>query len=131
MKTKVDVIAERCKTARTNAGLLQKQVAEKLGVTSGSISQWEGGRIKRMNPKHIEALAELAGVSVDWLSGKDIKHKVPAALTTHEINILKELVDRHVEDARLEAEGSPPQLRYEAKMWLYEVLVLRKKLDTL
>ena len=130
MKTKVDVIAERCKTARTNAGLLQKQLAEKLGVTSGLVSQWEGGRIKKMNPKHVEVLAELAGVSVDWLSGKDVKHEMQTVLTKYELNILKELVDMQVEDARVDTAGVP-HLRYEAKVWLYHLLVLRNKLDNL
>jgi transcriptional regulator with XRE-family HTH domain len=70
--TKTKVIADRCRTARVRAGLLQKQLAEILGVTMGLISQWESGRIKKINPKHIEVLAKLAEVSVDWLSAKDI-----------------------------------------------------------
>lgn len=72
VNTKTKVIADRCRTARVKAGFRQKELAGKLGVNMSLISQWETGRIKKINPKHIEVLAELAEVNVDWLFAKDI-----------------------------------------------------------
>jgi transcriptional regulator with XRE-family HTH domain len=68
---KTNVIAERCKKARQKAGLEQRQLAEKLNVTPGLISQWETGRIKKINPEHMAVLADLAKVNIDWLSAKE------------------------------------------------------------
>jgi len=57
--------------ARRRAGLLQRQVAEVLGVSLGTVAMWDTGRNKPradMLPK----IAKLYGVTVDeLLSGND------------------------------------------------------------
>ena len=51
------------KAARVNAGLTQKEVAAKMGVTNNTIVNWELGKSE---PKVMQArqLAELYGVSI-------------------------------------------------------------------
>lgn len=54
------------KSCRIRAGLLQKDVAEKLGVDASNVSLWETGRTFPRPPKLIR-LAELYGCTVDDL----------------------------------------------------------------
>ena len=52
--------------ARINAGLTQVEVAEKLGISIGTLSSWENYRLYPSIVKFSE-LAELYGVSSDDL----------------------------------------------------------------
>ncbi|MGD0106040.1 MAG: helix-turn-helix domain-containing protein [Rhodopila sp.] len=58
-------IGGRIKSARQNAGLTQRVLAAKLGVSSGAVGQWETGATDRP-----PVLADLLGVSLGWLLGK-------------------------------------------------------------
>lgn len=63
---------ERLKDARTKAGLTQKAVAGHFRIARVSVTQWESGDT-RPDPDKFPALADLYGVSLDWLmkeSGK-------------------------------------------------------------
>lgn len=53
-------------SARKNAGLTQRQVAEHLGITDAAVTQWEKGRTSPKT-KLLPRLAELYGVSIDEL----------------------------------------------------------------
>lgn len=64
------MLKDNIKKARLDAGLTQKEVAEKLGVAQAQYARWEnGGR----NPKDetVKKLAEIFGVSFDSLKGRD------------------------------------------------------------
>jgi len=52
--------------ARTNAGLTQMQVAEKLSVAVSTVRNWETG-ITTPNVTQAYALCELYGVPIDCL----------------------------------------------------------------
>lgn len=54
------------KELRLTAGLTQSEVAKKLNVDQGAVSNWERG-INPPTRKYREPLAELYGVSVDEL----------------------------------------------------------------
>lgn len=54
------------KAARVNAGLSQKQLAEKLGVTPATVSLWERGK-STMRPAYFYAVSQITGISVDNL----------------------------------------------------------------
>lgn len=58
--------AARFSELRKDRGLMQKEIAEKLGVSSQAVSKWETGQ---GTPKfeHIPLLASLFGVSIDYL----------------------------------------------------------------
>jgi transcriptional regulator with XRE-family HTH domain len=53
---------ERLKEARTAAGLLQQQMADRIGVTQALISQWERGVCFPRN--HVEAVEREYGVRI-------------------------------------------------------------------
>lgn len=51
---------------RTAAGLLQKDVADKLGVDRTTVTKWETGEILPRTDK-LPALAEVLGCTIDEL----------------------------------------------------------------
>lgn len=59
----------RLRQCRENAHLSQKYVAVSLGLSAPSVANWERGKT---NPSHenILKLADLYGVSVDYLLGR-------------------------------------------------------------
>lgn len=60
-------IASRLRLARENAGLSQGQVAKLLGVHRPTVSQMEAGQ-RRVTAEELAQLAQLYGVSTDWLA---------------------------------------------------------------
>lgn len=63
------MLTERLKNLRKEAGLTQKQIAEKLQVGQNSYSNWEKGKRTPIQPT-IEKLAEILNTSTDYLLGK-------------------------------------------------------------
>ena len=61
----------RFKEARLQAGLTTVQLAQKMGLTQAAVSQWESGK-KVPGIETISRLADLYGVTVDYLLGRDI-----------------------------------------------------------
>ena len=57
------------KDARTALGITQEQLAAILGVTQGTVAQWETGRSHPSFDK-LPKVAEALGVTVDELIGK-------------------------------------------------------------
>ena len=79
---------ERLKKLRKEAGLTQKQVAEKLKVGQNSYSNWEKGIRTPIFPT-IEKLAELFNVSTDYLTGEtNLKEKNENSSVETTANIL-------------------------------------------
>ena len=66
----------RLKECREKSGLSQKTVAASLKVAAPSVSNWESGKT---NPTHenLEKLADLYGVSIDYLLGRDETKTAP------------------------------------------------------
>ncbi len=74
-------IGRRIRDLRKQAGLTQHGWAQQLGMTAQQLSNYENGRIP--DPPFLVRIAEVAGVSVDWLltgkgvgprAGQDIAH---------------------------------------------------------
>lgn len=65
----------RLKECREIRGLSQKEVAATLKVSAPSVSNWES---EKTRPTHdnLEKLADLYGVSVDYLLGRDAPAEV-------------------------------------------------------
>ena len=61
----------RFREARLQAGLTTVQLAQKMGLTQTAVSQWESGK-KVPGIETICRLADLYGVMVDYLLGRDI-----------------------------------------------------------
>jgi transcriptional regulator with XRE-family HTH domain len=64
--TKGVQVGARIRKARDAQGLSQEQLAERLGVTKGLVSQYETG-LTSVPSKRFSQLAEVLGVSSDWL----------------------------------------------------------------
>ena len=65
---------EKIKNARTNAGLTQEEVAEKIKVTRQTLSNWETGKFLP-DIASIINLSEIYKVSLDELLKGDHKYK--------------------------------------------------------
>ena len=63
--------------ARERAGMTQTQLAERLGVTQGAVSQWEKSTTFPRMPMLIR-LADVLGCTVDELLRGDAEKKNPA-----------------------------------------------------
>jgi len=70
LNQKKEAIASRLALARKQAGLSQGQVARMLNLHRPSISETEAGR-RNVTATEIAKLAEIYGVSVDWLACVD------------------------------------------------------------
>ena len=64
-----NILGERLKDCRKRLELTQQEVAEKLGVTSASISSWESGA-RRPDFEMLDNLSNLYDVSFDYLLGR-------------------------------------------------------------
>lgn len=62
-------VAERLTELRDKMGYTQKEIAITLKVSGPTVSQWESG-IKVPKNKNLERLADLYGVSTDYLMGR-------------------------------------------------------------
>ena len=76
------------KMFRKRAGYSQKEVSDALHVTPSAVSSWEAGRYSP-DQQNLAALADLFGVSVDALIGREVIEPRPA---WQEIKIQPELV---------------------------------------
>jgi transcriptional regulator with XRE-family HTH domain len=71
--TDVNTIAFRLKSARDEASLTQQELADKAGVSQGTVANIESGA--RKNPRELLAIAKAVGVYPEWLkSGKAPRH---------------------------------------------------------
>ena len=78
----METLGYRLAEARRNCGLTQAQVAEKLFLTTQSISSWECGNSVPDTEK-VPEIAALYGVTTDWLlSGKLPSEKI-LEVTSH------------------------------------------------
>ena len=55
------------KAARVNAGLSQKEAAERLGISNGTLCNWENG-VSFPDAQQIALICELYGVSYDSIN---------------------------------------------------------------
>ena len=62
---------QRFKEARTQCGLSQKQVAEKLGIEQSNVSDWENN-VSRPEYENLIALARLYNETLETLLGIEL-----------------------------------------------------------
>ena len=63
-----ELLAERLRIAREQAGLSQGQTAKLMDLHRPTISEIEAGR-RRVSAEELTRLADLYGVSIGWLTG--------------------------------------------------------------
>ena len=83
----MDKMAERLKAARLACGLSQRKAAEKIGITRDVISKAECG-VNVTQTASIAALADVYGVSIDWLLGRDVGEMVTFFHTEEQLSAL-------------------------------------------
>ncbi|GHU35605.1 transcriptional regulator [Bacilli bacterium] len=62
------MLQKRMKELRLEAKLTQKEVAEKLGISTAFYGQWETGK-RTPASKNLQKIADVFNVSVDYLLG--------------------------------------------------------------
>lgn len=65
-----DVFSSRLRQIRTDRGLSQTELAEKVGVSKTSLSAYESGS-KKPSYEIVAKIAKACGTSMDWLCGLD------------------------------------------------------------
>ena len=60
-------IGERIRDVRSGKELSQQALADTVGVTRATVSQWEIGDIKNLRPANLLSVADALGVSIRWL----------------------------------------------------------------
>lgn len=63
-------LGDRIVTARLQAGLTQKDVAEQLGASQRAVAHWETNSVA-LRADQLAALADALGVTVDYLMGRE------------------------------------------------------------
>lgn len=75
-------LAHRIRKARLTKGLSQLALAEQLGVTRGAVANWESSAGTHPATDRLLRIAQVTGVSVEWLaSGRRTISSTPAAAT--------------------------------------------------
>lgn len=93
------IFGERLKEARARKGLNQEQLAEAMGLTQASISQFEKGQ-RLPTPKNIDKFAEVLGVPREILAGdnegefeKEMLMRNLKTLSPESIRMINQLVE--------------------------------------
>lgn len=73
------MIGEKIKLLREKRGLTQEELAEKIGVSKSSISQWENG-MKEPRMGMIQKVADLFGVTKSYIIENETQEYDPDAL---------------------------------------------------
>ena len=79
-------IGERIQELRKANGLTQKELAQSIGVATGTIQQYELDK-RRPRPEHLQRLSEVLGATANYLQGFEKRRVIiPGRLTIVEIN---------------------------------------------
>ena len=94
------MIADTIRAIRRKNFLNQTAFANKIGVTQGTVSQWENG-LTRPNSEQLRAISEAFNVSVDdLLRGEDVSEPAAGAPRTPEARSLAKGIDSMPETQR-------------------------------
>ena len=93
MKSVKDIIKEK----RKEYGMTMKELADNLGVSSGTISRWESGEISNMRRDAIASLAKALDISPAILIGwtPDTSTLQQSSKATEYETLLKKIPDLH------------------------------------
>lgn len=70
------MVGDKIRTLRKKKGYSQEQMARKLNVTQGAVSQWETGNTAP-NSNQLGLIADLFGISVDELMERTTTQEPP------------------------------------------------------
>lgn len=91
-------LGERIKEARLRKKLTQKQLAKLLNVTDATVNRYEKN-VRKPDAEMLKRIAEILGVSVDYLLGTEEKNETIAAhRSDNPIDDLPEEAKRSIEE---------------------------------
>jgi transcriptional regulator with XRE-family HTH domain len=95
--TDVLSIGEQIKAARTEKGWTQTELAEKLGVSLGSVAGWEGGKTEPKRDRILSAITKVLGIEfpeeeTTEVADADVE-SVEEAVKSSEKNVKKQAVE--------------------------------------
>ena len=97
LKENLADIGERIKKAIRDAGLTQKEIAKKVGLSEVSISSYTQGRIPKADV--LGQIAELCGVSIEWLlTGEGEQRRAKGVARAEEKSVGASMVAEDKED---------------------------------
>ena len=120
---------ERIKLAIKQSGLTQNALAEKLGISRGSVSQWVSSNIAtRTAPskENLSRLAELSGISIDWLWNGHESLAIKAADLNRDQTSLEYQEGDGLEDDEIEIPALNLQVGAGSRILCETVKVVRK-----
>lgn len=62
-------VGDLIKKARTDKGLTQEELAEKVGVKKSAVAKWENGRVSEIKRSNLKNLADALGLNPTQLLG--------------------------------------------------------------
>jgi transcriptional regulator with XRE-family HTH domain len=70
--------ADRIRELREQHGLSQRELAERIGRHQVDVSRIESGRLQAITIETLGKLADVLGVSTDYLLGRDVDEDSPS-----------------------------------------------------
>lgn len=64
----MNTLADRIRASRKTAGLTQRELGRRAGVTSQAVGHWERGKTANLRLDHLFAIANALGVDAKWLA---------------------------------------------------------------
>lgn len=82
------------KAKREELGMTMKELAEKVGVSEGTVSRWESGEIANMRRDKIFKLAKALNISISFLMGWDLQDKkeLRETLSPSQFRLLEKII---------------------------------------
>lgn len=102
-------IGDRLRKAREHLGMEQGPFADLIGVSRGSVSNYERGMIDRYRPIVMRAWARETGVSLGWLETGQGSPTPPAPGLPAPADALDRLTRRKINRARHAEDSATPQ----------------------
>ena len=97
----MNIFAKRLKELREENGLIQKELADKIGVKRGTVAAWEAGRMPERGA--LERIANYFDISVDYLLGRsDVRSEVTHRETQ---DVTVEELEKVLKDANIMFDG--------------------------
>lgn len=85
---------KRLKEARKASGLSLNDVASALHINKSTLARWENGIINGLKLPHLKKLAELYGVTEQWLFGYDVPMVADSEETSRIKSDILALIDK-------------------------------------
>ena len=64
-------LGHRIRQARLRYGMSQAELARRIGISSTALNQIESGKTPDPGVSRIVGIADILGVSMDWLAGRE------------------------------------------------------------